>query len=144
MNDERWEPLFSAMNDEIPYSQQGPNMWMRWNCVHQQWTMGSLILSKGRICGWGETVSINIFRHCGEERTPLFIVDSVFTMFSNACEAVKIYITKQHQHTRHTSQYLHLCAEIYRKYHLIGLSLVNIKSPSKSRNSTLTTMLPYN
>ena len=96
-------------------------------------------------------MSINIFRHCGEERTPLFIVDSVFTMFSNACEAVKIYITKQHQHTRHTSfdihthpQYLHLCAEIYRKYHLIGLSLVNIKSPSKSRSSTLTTMLPYN
>ena len=89
-------------------------------------------------------MSINIFRHCGEERTPLSIVDSVFTMFSNACEAVKIYITKQHQHTRHTSQYLHLCAEIYRKYHLIGLSLVNIKSHSKSRNSTLTTMLPYN
>ena len=89
-------------------------------------------------------MSINTFRPCGEERTPLSIVDSVFSIFSDACEAVKIYITKQHQHTRLTSQYLHLCAEIYRKYHLIGLSLVNIKSPSKSRNSTLTTRLSYN
>ncbi len=77
----------------------------------QQWTMRSLILSKGRICGWGETVSINIFRHCGEERTPLSIVDSVFTMLENiqhllkastpsfenksdACEAMSCTFTK--------------------------------------------------
>ena len=34
-------------------------------------------------------MSINIFRHCGEERTPLSIVDSVFSMLDNIQHLLK-------------------------------------------------------